>query len=249
VSLGQASIGLGTDTGGSIRVPAAYQGLFGIRTTHGAVKRTGLLPLAPSFDTVGWLTRSAALLQAVGEVLLPPGTATGSGDLVVVPALLQLASDDVAAAVRRALPAATAVEQWPLPDLGAWRAAFQAVQAHEAWQSHGAWLEPRLDTLGADVRGRFETARNTTSAQAQAARERAAQAQAAIRVFVGDRVLVLPAAASAAPLLRDAQAARQATLTLTYLAGLAGLPAVTVPVRTRAGLPAGLCLMAAPARP
>ena len=71
VSLGQATIGLGTDTGGSIRVPSAYQGLFGIRTTHGAVSTEGLLPLAPSFDTVGWMTRDAATLAAVGSVLLP----------------------------------------------------------------------------------------------------------------------------------------------------------------------------------
>lgn len=65
VALGQADIGLGTDTGGSIRVPASYQGLWGLRTTHGAVDRGGLLPLAPSFDTIGWLTRDAATLRAV----------------------------------------------------------------------------------------------------------------------------------------------------------------------------------------
>jgi hypothetical protein len=70
VSMGHASIGLGTDTGGSIRVPAAYQGLWGIRTTHGVVPTGGLLPLAPSFDTVGWLTRDPSLLARVAAVLL-----------------------------------------------------------------------------------------------------------------------------------------------------------------------------------
>ena len=79
VSLGHASIGLGTDTGGSIRVPAAYQGLWGIRTTHGLVPTDGLLPLAPSFDTVGWLTRSPALLARVGETLLPEGPGGSDG--------------------------------------------------------------------------------------------------------------------------------------------------------------------------
>lgn len=71
VALGEVSIGLGTDTAGSIRVPAAYQGLWGIRTTHGLVPRTGVQPLAESFDTVGWLTRSPQLLAAVAEVLIP----------------------------------------------------------------------------------------------------------------------------------------------------------------------------------
>ncbi|MBC7725053.1 MAG: DUF3225 domain-containing protein [Burkholderiaceae bacterium] len=73
VALGQADVGLGTDTGGSIRVPASYQGLWGLRTTHGAVDRTGLLPLAPSFDTVGWLTRDAATLRAAAMATLEPG--------------------------------------------------------------------------------------------------------------------------------------------------------------------------------
>ncbi len=95
VALGHVSIGLGTDTGGSIRVPAAYQGVWGIRTTHGAVDRGGLLPLAPTFDTVGWFARTPALLAAVGEVLLPPGPAwpVDPAGLVVVPDLLALADD------------------------------------------------------------------------------------------------------------------------------------------------------------
>ncbi len=77
VSLGQAAIGLATDTAGSIRVPASYQGLWGIRTTHGAVSARGLLPLAPSFDTVGWLTRSAAVLRAAAEVSLQGAPGAG----------------------------------------------------------------------------------------------------------------------------------------------------------------------------
>jgi hypothetical protein len=67
---GQVDIGLGTDTGGSIRVPASYQGLWGLRTTHGSVDRTGLLPLAPSFDTVGVLTRDPTTLRKAIGVLL-----------------------------------------------------------------------------------------------------------------------------------------------------------------------------------
>ena len=65
VATGQADIGLATDTAGSVRVPASYQGLWGLRTTHGLVPRQGLLPLAQSFDTVGWLTRDGDTLQRV----------------------------------------------------------------------------------------------------------------------------------------------------------------------------------------
>lgn len=253
VALGHASIGLGTDTGGSIRVPAAYQGLFGLRTSHDLVPRDGLLPLAPSFDTVGWLTRSASLLRAVGDRLLPVPTGSGSlrppaSDLVVVPELLGLAEPEVGAAVTRWAPSGTARESWPLPHLDAWLGAFQTVQAWEAWHCHGAWLETRLDTLGADVRDRFQRARSTTSAQATAARAVVDEARAEIHELVGDRVVVLPSAASVAPLPGEGQAARLATVRLTCLAGLGGLPALSLPVRTAGSLPTGVCLLAAPGR-
>lgn len=250
VSLGRASIGLGTDTGGSIRVPGAYQGLYGIRTTHGAIDRNGLLPLAPAFDTVGWLTRSAALLRAVGDVLLPESATPRCTDhtFVVVPGLLQLAEPGVVAAVTKWAPADTVVESWPLQRLGDWSAVFQIWQAHQAWQAHGAWLCDRLDTLGADVRRRFERASRIVPEAAAAAERTAAEISRVVRDLLGDRILVLPSAASVAPLPEQAQARREATMRLTSLAGLAGLPAVTVPTGAADRLPVGVGLVAAPGR-
>ena len=254
VSLGHATIGLGTDTGGSVRVPAAYQGLWGIRTTHGAVPLEGVLPLAPSFDTVGWFARSASLLRRVGETLLPATEPSGATDLVVVPALSAVADDDVATAVADwSRSAGAATEDWDLGDLDAWLAAFQTVQAHEAWRAHGEWLAGRLDTLGDDVRSRFEAASAVTADQADDARAVVAVARETVRGLVGDRVLVLPSAASVAPLLgrdlaRRLQAVREATLRLTCLAGLGGLPALNVPLTTADQLPCGACLVAAPGR-
>ncbi|WP_370248678.1 AtzH-like domain-containing protein [Nocardioides sp.] len=273
VSLGHASIGLGTDTGGSIRVPAAYQGLFGLRTTHDAVSRGGLLALAPSFDTVGWLTRDAALLARVGEVLLPPEEHGSEGEpeveFVVVPELLRLADADVAGACDRWLAGPgeslgrVRRETWPLADLEDWREAFTTWQGFEAWQQWGpALADPEhgigLDALGADVRSRFEAAARVTPAQAEAARAVLDDARTRIRDLVADRVLVLPSAATTAPLLRhDAaladrlHAARVATLRLTCLAGIGGLPALSIPTTTApasGGLPAGVCLVAGAGR-
>ncbi|SDS75491.1 Asp-tRNAAsn/Glu-tRNAGln amidotransferase A subunit [Nocardioides scoriae] len=256
VSLGHASIGLGTDTGGSIRVPAAYQGLCGLRTTHDAVPRTGLLPLAPSFDTVGWLARDTETLRRVGEVLLPThdGPEIDPSALVTVPALLALAEPDVRAAVTGFAErhGADALD-WRPEDLAGWLVAFQTLQAWEAWDSHGAWLEPRLDTLGADVRSRFERGARTTAGEADDARAVLAGARAEVDALVGDHVLVLPSASSVAPPLGPGladrlQATRDATMRLTCLAGIAGLPALGVPLVTAAGLPAGACLVAARGR-
>ena len=78
VACGQADIGLGTDTAGSIRIPASYQGLWGIRTTHGLISLDSTHPLSQSFDTVGWMTRDAQTLEFVGKVMMPDKDATQS---------------------------------------------------------------------------------------------------------------------------------------------------------------------------
>lgn len=253
VALGEATIGLGTDTGGSIRVPAAYTGLFGIRTTHGAVSRQGVLPLAPTFDAVGWLTRDASLLARVGSVLLPGGPTALDRRFVTVPDLIALADADVAAAVAGWQPRLRLPEAWPLTDLPAWRTAFVTLQSWEAWQAHGAWVTDHWDTIGPAVRSRFAHAATVTDGDASGAREVIGNARSVIRDLVGDRILVLPAAPTIAPplgpdLAGPLQAIRETTLTLTCLAGIGGLPAVTVPLTTAAGLPCGVCLVAAPGR-
>jgi len=245
VAAGQASIALGTDTGGSVRVPAAYQGLWGMRPTHGAVSDGGVLPLAPSFDTVGWLARDAGTLARVGSVLLPVADVAPLPDpapLVLGDALLALAAPDVRDAVGQLGRAAGAerIDWAPEPD---WLVAFQTLQAAEAWATYGGWLDDRADTLGPAVRARFERARNVGAADAEAARDAVGRARAEIRERLGERVLLLPSAATVAPRPDEAEAAREATMLLTCLAGLGGLPAVSVPVPTASGLPAGACLV------
>ena len=250
IALGHATIGLGTDTGGSIRVPASYQGLFGIRTTHDVVPRDGLLALSPSFDAVGWLARDAARLAAVGDVLLPQSAATGLRELVTVAGLTQIADPEVGDVVGKfAADAGARSEDWDLSALPDWLAGFQTLQAWEAWRERGAWLAGHLDTVAADVRGRFEAAALIDDARAEAARRVVAAARDQIRDLVGDRVLVLPSASSVAPLIgQDLTAVRTATMSLTCLAGLGGLPAVSIPRRTASGLPSGVCLLAAAGR-
>jgi Asp-tRNA(Asn)/Glu-tRNA(Gln) amidotransferase A subunit family amidase len=249
VASGRATIGLGTDTGGSIRVPASYQGLFGIRTTHGSVPVDGLLPLSPSFDTVGWLTRDASLLARVGDVLVPESTG-GRDELVVVPDLLSIAEPEVTAAVDGwAAGLGAAREDWDLGPLAGRVSAFLTLQAWEAWHERGGWLDGRLDTLGPDVRARFAHASTIQGEAAAAASDEVSRAREEVRELVGDRVLVLPSASSVAPRIgSDLQEVRAATMRLTCLAGLGGLPAVSIPLVSSSGLPCGACLVAAPGR-
>ncbi|MEU1984837.1 amidase family protein [Nocardia sp. NPDC019395] len=248
VARGEADIGLGTDTAGSIRVPAAYQGLWGIRTTHGRADTTGLLPLAQSFDTVGWVTADGETLAAVADQLLGPDTAVPAGFAVDHEWCAQ-ADPTISSAV---LSVADALGAVPV-DLGPvdnWLAAFRVVQGHEAWANHGEWVAGHPETLEPDVARRFAFAATVTAGQAAAARDILAAAANHIREALGRRVLVLPAAATAPP-PRSAgpevlETTRARTLRLTCPASIAGLPAVTVPLSRDEGGPSGLCLVGAP---
>ena len=256
VALGQADIGLGTDTGGSIRIPSSYQGLWGMRPTHGVVSVQGLLPLAPSFDTVGWMARDANTLQRAGDALLPRAEAEPLQRMVLAPALFALADAPLAALLRQAL----AGWQAPLPalqeiawDTGVlpdWVKAFQMRQGVEAWRAHGPWISANWATLNPDVKSRFQAASRYTAQDLASADSVLAQARTRINAMLGEAVLVLPSASSFAPLRTDAamggavvEAARASTFQLTCLAGITGRCAISVPVATQGQPPAGLCLV------
>ncbi|MFZ4892960.1 AtzH-like domain-containing protein [Plantibacter sp. Mn2098] len=264
VARGWASIGLGTDTAGSIRVPAAHQGLWGIRTTHGIVDRSGVLALAPSFDTVGWITRDVETLARVADVLVPE-TATGDSSgttapqLVIVDTLTDLASTGVRDAFIATADALGAVsvpltcgDGTPVTAalLEEWFHAFRTVQAFEAWSVHGDWIDAHPGALDADVAGRFADASAISRAEHDAARTIIDAARSTIRSFLSGRILLLPSTAAPAAAL-DASPEqidhdRGGTLRLTCLASIAGVPAVSAPLDSVDGLPSGVCFIGAP---
>jgi amidase len=254
VAAGQASIGLGTDTAGSIRIPASYQGLWGLRTTHGAVSREGVLPLAPSFDTVGWLARTPDLLRRVAEVSLTLGADTRSADgrFVLCPALLDLTAPGVRSAFTEAVAswadngALPAVDSVELPHLPTAVQAFRTVQGAEAWREHGPWLRAHPDALGADVAARFAWAATITAAEEADARAVLGRVRGEIDEALADAVLLLPSAPSPAPLrsatAAELEAVRAATMALTCLASITGRPALSAPLFEVDAAPVGLSL-------
>jgi amidase len=254
VSLGQAAIGLGTDTGGSIRVPASYQGLWGLRTTHGAVSAEGLLPLAESFDTVGWLTRDHTTLRAAAAASL-----TGRKQMTldrrfaVAPSLLELATPEVAEAFRDLLAELTEegllsdLVDVELGDIDKLFETFRTVQGAEAWAQHGPWIDAHPGALGDDIAARFAWASTITDEAEALSRSALMVAEARIAATLDDRILLLPSASSVAPpTTADAatiEATRAGTLRLTCVAGIARMPALSVPLLQTANGPAGLCLV------
>ena len=259
VATGQATIGLATDTGGSIRVPASYQGLWGLRTTHGAVGVGGLLPLAPTFDTVGWLTRDAETLTAAASSSLDAASQTSiEPHFVIAPDL----TDRIDVSVRTAFAAALQRLEnsgWFKPpaiadfgDLDELFETFRVVQGAEAWRNHGEWIKAHPGQLGADVAARFALASTITAKQEAEARAALAVAASRINDELGERILLLPSASSAGPSSTADSATieltRGNTLRLTCLAGISGRPGLSVPAMsvgtsTAAAAPVGLGLV------
>jgi len=254
VALGQASIGLATDTAGSIRVPASYQGLWGLRSTHGAVDRAGLLPLAPSFDTVGWLSRRPGVLRAAAAASLDPSLQVPvPARFAVSAALVFAAAEGVQAAFVDGVDRLTRAGRIDAPDLvdvGDLAEAlgiFRAVQAAEAWRANGDWVTAHPGALGAAVAGRFAAAARVGAAAEAEARTELAAARARLDAALDGRILLLPSASSTAPARNagpaEVDATRTATLSMTSLAGIGGYPALSVPLFEIDGAPLGLCLV------
>lgn len=256
VAGGVCETALGTDTGGSVRVPASHCGVFGIRTTHGRVPIDGVVPLAESFDTVGWFARDPDMLRRVGEVLLPDFEAKPMPRrlLIVNDALAELepvAVGPFAAALDLLAHRFEDVDHVTLTSdgLAEWRAAFRNIQGYEAWQNHGAWIEDVNPRFGPGVDERFAAVANISHDEFVTAKTRRAEIRSQVRGLLDARtVLCVPSAAGAAPLTGTNPAAlegfRNRTLNICCIAGLSGLPQVSLPVATVENCPLGLSLIA-----
>lgn len=245
VAAGIAPLAIGTDTGGSVRVPAAFCGLYGFRMTPGHPWIADAFPLAPTCDTAGWFTANPADMRATNAALV------GEGSIQRMPrgAYLEFGAldKDVAAACRTAARRLTAPADAETAQLLA-RGFNPAIETYntivsiEAWDVHKSWGEQYRDRYSAPVWQRLNRVHSVTSDQ----RRNSEVQLAAIRLlwtnfFLTFDFLVMPAVPTAALRKTDFTAeSRMRILALTAPASLAGLPVLTLPVRLPSGLTTGL---------
>jgi amidase len=247
VAGGLADLGLGSDTAGSIRVPAAACGLCSIRPTHGTIPVDGMLPLAPSFDTVGVLARDPALLRRAFDVLASAFAvpATPLSEVLLAADTLAWVDPDVAHAVARTAETIASTLGCTVRhvDLSAFTSVetaerFARVQGREIRAQHGEWVDAHLDCFLHEVQVRLNRCRVYAAAPAS---EQAADMEAWHRYRGAFAALLGPGSCVVLPVLHDVApwrdasdadlvAFRSACFRLTAPSSLAGAPEVVVPV-------------------
>jgi amidase len=255
VASGICDIALGTDTGGSVRVPASFCGIYGIRPTHGRLDLTGMMAQAPSSDTTGWFARNAGTFTRVSSVLLgeaipdelPRRLVIAADAFAFADPDTEAALEPMVARLRRLIGEAREDFMAP-PGLANWARAQRTLQPFEAWQNFQDWIER------ANPRFQFSVARNLVQGAAIPASERAwaslirEEARGRMRQLLPPgTILCLPTTPFPAPLRGQSLSATdtlRARITgLCAHGGLTGVPQVSLPGATVGGLPVGLSIV------
>jgi amidase len=257
VAGGLVDFALGSDTGGSVRVPASFCGLYGLRPTHGRIPLDGVLLQAPSYDTVGWFARDIDLFAQVGVVLLHTTiTAARPRRLVIAADAFKVADQAVQEILRplvdrvaSLLGHCTTIRLAPTR-LDDWAGQQQVLQGREAWETAQDWIDQVNPRFSFEVAERYLAARAISDADVAAARStRQAIRRRMDEVLTDGTIVCLPTTPTAAPLRRERLSARNdlrpRISTLTCIAGTTGTPQITLPLAEVDGLPVGLSLLGA----
>ena len=258
VAAGVCDFALGTDTGGSVRVPASFCGLYGIRPTHGRIDFRGITAQAPSSDTVGWFARDADLFARIGAAVFgAPVPAALPKRVLIATDAFAFADPSVAEALAPMVDRLARLigdqrgETLAPQGLSVWKAAQRCLQSSEAWNTFHDWLDrhnPRLQysvarglTLGSQI---TDTERTNAALMREEARGR-------VRLLLPPgTIMCLPTTPFPAPLLGGSVSGlafpRERITCLACVGGLTGIPHVVLPGAKADGAPVGLSIVGAP---
>lgn len=250
VAGGVVDFALGTDTGGSIRVPASFCGIYGIRPSHGRIPLVGCVPMAPAFDTCGWFARAAGLLQRVGDVLLPLENDRPASGLAFAQDVVAYVNDDVASAfidLMGALEVGAAVNLFrTTPD--DYVDTFWPLMSRQLWNANGRWFERTDPELAPGLAERFRDSKTYSGADFTAADTKRREITSYLAKLLDDGLVVLLPTTHDIPPRRNTDPAtltayRQRNLGLITIASLGRLPQVTIPAMRVGDAMVGLSLI------
>jgi amidase len=250
VAAGIVDFALGTDTGGSIRVPANFLGLFGFRPSHGAIPLDGVVPFAPSYDTVGWFARDAELLADVGAALLPRHDVDAITKLLLAKDAFALVDTPLARELEAKADSLGLLGNAIIFDgeEAEYLECYRVLQGAEIWQSLGAWITSARPDFAADIAERFASAAAVSADQVEHYRPIRSAIRARFQVLVPHGAAIVMPTTPCIALPRNAPGHvigdfYKKALTLTSLAGHCGAPQVALPLGRWRGCPIGLSLV------
>lgn len=262
VAAGLVDFALGTDTAGSVRVPASYCGIYGFRPTHGAVPVDGVVPLGPSFDTVGWLARDAQLLQTCGQVLLKlddrPFAISKKTKVKLVSDGFNLLTKDLHHGMNNFLQTLYGIfddqheVKFGMDEMQKWVNCFSAIRGWEAWNSHSQWIEAEHPDFAPDISERILGCKRISLNQAQEAKRNQATIVDKIKATIGDinTVLCIPTTHTLPPKKTASEdelaANRKTNIILCSIASIAGLPQISIPTHVSPDLKSGVSFIGMP---
>lgn len=251
---GLCDFALCTDTAGSVRLPASFCGVWGLRPSHGVLSVRGVVPLAPSFDTPGWVSQSPEVMLQVGEALLPVDQFKLDSKQLTLALPEDLWSrvrpefDDLLKPIYQKIASffsAMGTTNLSNSKLLDWQNAFRTVQGFEAWQSHGEWVRSVQPNFGPGIEERFQWASTIKQNEAIDAKNAMLNNAQKIYDYLNHSIICMPTVSYLAPKKGEASSEQDRTnaLCLLSLASMAGVPQITMPLATINGKALGISLM------